>query len=331
MKILVIRFSSIGDIVLTTPVIRCLKRKFPDARIDFLVKPQYRQLISSNPNIDHIIEFQGNISSLIRLLRKENYHFIIDLHKNIRSTLIRFLLLKPWVTFSKLNFRKWLMVSFKINLLPQKHLVQRYFEAVKQIGVENDFLACDFYFDQDPEMIVNQLLSDKITGEYYVIVLSGTYFTKRLPVEKISGIVSLLELPVILLGGKNEEEMASQLKSAHENKVIDFCGKTDIQQSAAIIRKAKAVLSGDTGMMHIAAALGKKVISVWGNTIPEFGMFPYYGGENPWELRQNIFEVKGLSCRPCSKLGKNTCPKKHFRCMNDLDTTEMAITMKNLN
>lgn len=287
------------------------------------------QVLENNPYICRIIGFNGNLTEISLRLRKENYDLIIDLHKNLRSIFLRIMLTKPSVSFKKLNFRKWLMVRFKIKCLPQKHLVERYFEALKKFGVNNDFQGCDFYLDESSIEKADQILAEAKLTEFYTIVLSGTYYTKRLPNEKILQIIELLEFPVVLLGGRDECKIASEIIAETGKQVLNLCGKTDIKLSAAIIYRSKAILTGDTGMMHIATALDKKTITVWGNTIPEFGMFPYRGGEHPWALRQHIFEVKGLKCRPCSKLGKNACPRKHFRCMNDQDVSLIAEAMKN--
>jgi ADP-heptose:LPS heptosyltransferase len=121
-----------------------------------------------------------------------------------------------------------------------------------------------------------------------------------------------------LLGGKEDAAIAEQVYQLHKNNTINLCGKLNLNQSASIIQQSHKVITSDTGLMHIAAAYKKDIISLWGNTIPEFGMGPYFAGKN-----SQILEVKNLSCRPCSKLGYKKCPKGHFKCMNDIEIAEI--------
>jgi ADP-heptose:LPS heptosyltransferase len=122
----------------------------------------------------------------------------------------------------------------------------------------------------------------------------------------------------VLLGGNTDKAVGEEVVNALGNKVYNACGKYNINQSASLLRQSNGVITHDTGLMHIAAAFNKKIVSVWGNTIPEFGMVPYFGNNLPTN-GSIIAEVKGLSCRPCSKIGYDTCPKQHFKCMNLID------------
>ena len=127
------------------------------------------------------------------------------------------------------------------------------------------------------------------------------------------------------MGGKEEKEIGERLNNLYPEKIINYCGKININESAYVVKNAACVITHDTGMMHIAAAFKKRIISVWGNTIPEFGMYPYFGSKNTdAELHSNIIEVKGLSCRPCSKIGFAKCPKGHFKCMNEIDLDKIS-------
>ena len=136
-KFLLIRFSSIGDVVLTTPVIRCLKKQVNDAEVHFLTKNSFAEIIENNLYIDKKIYFEDDLNAIIKNLKAENYDYIIDLHNNLRTFLIKLWLMKKSFSFNKLNFEKWLMVNSKINRLPNIHIVDRYMETIKSLGVTN--------------------------------------------------------------------------------------------------------------------------------------------------------------------------------------------------
>ena len=148
---------------------------------------------------------------------------------------------------------------------------------------------------------------------YTVLVVGGSYFTKQIPINKLKEFCELSSKPLVLLGGKEDVLNSEEVHQAILGKTINLCGQLNINQSASIIQQAHKVITSDTGLMHIAAAFKKNITSVWGNTIPEFGMGVYLPSNE-----SKIVEVKNLSCRPCSKLGHHSCPKKHFKCMNDI-------------
>ncbi len=319
-KILIIRFSSIGDIVLTSPVLRCLKEQ-TGAELHFLCKTSYRTLLEANPNINKIYSIKQDIKEVISELKAEKYDVIIDLHKNIRSLQVRRALGVKSYSFDKINLAKWLIVNFKINRLPDMHIVDRYLAAVESLGVKNDGQGLDYFIPSDQEIDLYDLAKKSSFGgslqKYTAFAIGAAHATKRLPLEKIIAICKSVKSPIILLGGPQEQAVGDQICAAAGPHVLNTCGQMSLHQSASLVRQASEVISHDTGMMHIAAAFSKKIISIWGNTIPEFGMYPYY----PRGINQNTsIEVKGLSCRPCSKIGSEECPKGHFRCMRDLPT-----------
>ena len=319
-KILIIRFSSIGDIVLTTPIIRCLKQQLPDAEIHFLTKEKFYPVIKANPDIDHLHVFQDDLASVIRTLKKLDFNFVVDLHRNLRSARVKMALRKPSGTFNKLNFKKWLIVNFKINKLPDRHIVDRYFESVKKLGVVNDMKGLDYFIPEEDILNPGDLPLTHREG-FVAWVIGGMHYTKMLPGEKIIELCSMINKPIVLLGDQGDYDMAERIRDHCQDKVYNACGFYNINQSASILSQASVVLTNDTGLMHIAAALRKEIYSFWGNTIPGFGMYPYLpAGEG----KSHILEVEGLSCRPCSKIGYKKCPKKHFRCMMDHDLEQLA-------
>lgn len=314
-KILIIRFSSIGDIVLTSPLLRAIKTQQADTEIHYITKKAYAATLENNPHIDKLFLLEDKLSDILPLLKKEQYDFIIDLHKNLRSLRIKSYLKKPAASFDKLNRQKWLLVRFKKNRMPNIHIVQRYFDTLKAIGVTKDQKGLEYYSGLEEQKSIKGL-EESIQENYAAIVIGGTYFTKQIPVEKLNELISKISIPVVLLGGKGDLEIAEKVAKSHPQKVFIAAGKSNLNESAEIIRRSQFVVSSDTGLMHIAAAYQKKIYSVWGNTVPEFGMYPYMP-ENP--ERSIILEVKNLKCRPCSKLGYNNCPKKHFDCMMKQD------------
>jgi len=316
-KILIIRFSSIGDIVLTTPVIRCVKKQFPDAEVHYVTKEVFKNILIHNPYIDKVHTFKEDISELYEPLKAENFDVVIDLHKNLRSLRLKQKLKAKNYSFDKLNLQKFLAVNFKqINKLPNKHIVDRYFDTVAPLGIKSDGKGLDHFIHQNDRVDVSSLLTDHLQKTFVALVVGGSYFTKKIPLNKLSEICKNSKLPIIVLGGKEDKPVGDELKKQFP-QLINTCGQYTINQSASIIEQAEWVVSSDTGLMHIAAAYNKKIISMWGNTIPEFGMSPYLPN-----LENKILEVKNLSCRPCSKLGYKKCPKGHFKCMNDIDVSE---------
>lgn len=314
MKILVVRFSSIGDIVLTTPILRCIKQQLKDVELHYVTKHSFLSVIENNIYVDKVFTIKDSLKDVIPQLKKENYDYIIDLHHNVRTLRLKTALGKKSFSFNKLNWEKFLIVNFKRNKLPHVHIVDRYFETVQSLGVTNDVKGLDYFIHEKDEIDIPSSLPSMFHENYNALVVGGSYFTKQIPLNKLKEICDKSSLPLILLGGKEETAIAEQVYQLYKNKTINLCGKLNLNQSASIIQQANKVITSDTGLMHIAAAFKKDIISLWGNTIPEFGMGPYLAGKN-----SQILEVQDLSCRPCSKLGYKKCPKGHFKCMNDIE------------
>ena len=304
LKILVIRFSSIGDIVLTTPVVRCLKKQI-NAEVHFLTKKRYLCLLENNPYVhqQHAIEYG------IESLKALSFDWIIDLHNNLRTSKVKRALGVPSKSFHKLNIEKWLLTTFKINRLPNKHVVDRYLDTVIHLGVTNDNVGLDYFLAKN-ESLPNRL---KLPEKYVALVIGGQHHTKILPTNRLKEICRKVNLPIVLIGGP-EDKLRGEEIAQNQTQVINTCGDLSINQSAHLIKYAQKVITHDTGMMHIAAAFKKEIISIWGSTVPDFGMYPYLTDE-----KSKILELKNLTCRPCSKIGYNKCPLGHFKCMNQID------------
>lgn len=372
-KVLILRFSSIGDIVLTVPVIRYAKEQL-NYEVHFLTKKSFESILIFNPHLDKIYTINKKVSEVLPQLKLEKYDAIIDLHKNLRTLQVRWALRVPYYSFNKLNWEKWLMVNFKINRLPKIHIVERYLTPLSSKGelyfargesdalIENDstgllnpaidlthlekkipdltkFLSLNEKEEPDnttaslsleiePSKIKKQnsprAKSNSPLGDrgFLCFAIGGAHATKRLPVSKIISICTKIKSPIILLGGKEDATIGKEIVlNISEDRVINLCGETTLQESMQLIKNARKVITHDTGMMHIAAAFKKEIISIWGNTIPEFGMTPFYADGID---RNTIVQVENLSCRPCSKIGFEKCPKGHFRCMQEIDEDKIV-------
>ena len=319
LKILVIRFSSIGDIVLTSPVVRCLHEQVEGSEIHFLTKKAYAEIVESNPHVYKVYTIQKRVSEVMTQLKAEHYDYIVDLHNNLRSWQVMMQLRKPFRSLRKLNLKKWMMVRFKLNFLPPVHIVDRYLDAAKAFGIKNDGLGLDFIIPPSQNVALSDLPAPFRDG-YIGIVIGGKHNTKILPAERVIELCRLIKLPVVLLGGSEDKARGKQVSHADGVMAYNACGNYNLMQSASLVQQASAIITNDTGLMHIAAAFQKPVVSIWGNTIPDFGMSPYLVMNG----KQMISEVKGLSCRPCSKIGFDKCPKGHFKCMLDQDLESIA-------
>ena len=312
LKILIIRFSSIGDIVLTSPIVRCIKKQIPNAEVHYLTKECYKNIVSDNPYITKIYTLKNSLKETTELLKAENYNYIVDLHNNLRSSLVKLILRRPSDSFPKLNIRKWIYVKTKNkNIMPNLHIVDRYFSAVKKIGVTNDNLGLDFFGDEEIDIPFDK---------YAVIVCGATHTTKQMPPKYIAELTEKIKGNIILVGDKRDAERLKSIDISNHTNIVNMCGQCSLAQSAFIVKNAHIVITSDTGLMHIAAAYKKNIITIWGNTTPELGMYPYIPSN---KNKYTNIEVKDLPCRPCSKIGYAQCPKKDFKCMDNINWSEV--------
>lgn len=323
-KVLIIRFSSLGDIVLTSLLVRCLKTQL-GPEIHFLTKKPFAGLLAANPWIDRVWILEQSWSGILPQLKAEKFDLIVDLHKNLRSLRVRLSLWPvPSTSYQKGNLAKWLSVYFKINRFPKDHIAIRYLHSLRKFGVYDDGKGLNFFIPDDAHVDPSRQFG--IKSPYLALVIGAAHFTKRPPVSKWKELIASLhgKYPVILVGGKDEQAVASQLQG---EQVYNACGTFSILQSAAILQQAASVITPDTGMMHIAAALQKPIRSIWGSTLAEFGFWPFYGKDHE---DQNLgFEIKGLACRPCARFGRNACPKGHFNCMMQQDMERISDSVRN--
>jgi ADP-heptose:LPS heptosyltransferase len=319
-KILVIRFSSIGDIVLASPVFRCVKKQIEGAEIHFLTKASFRPVTEHNPYIDRFFYFNDNLKELVGQLKKENYDFVVDLHNNLRSNRIKRALRKKTFTIDKLTIEKFLLTQLNINVMPGEHITQRSLKTVFPLGVVDDGYGLDYFISDNEVVQVNDIPTAHQAG-YIAIAIGANHFTKKLPVHKLKELCSKITHPIILLGGKEDIAAGEAIAAADPIKVYNSCGKFSLNESADLIRKAKLVISHDTGLQYIACAFNRQVLAIWGGTSPKLDVEPYYGSKfltaTPLPVYENIF--LNLVCQPCSRYGSAKCPLEHFHCMEKQD------------
>ena len=324
MKLLVLRFSSIGDIVLTSPVLRCVKKQVKDAEVHVATKRHFTDLVAHSPHVDGVHALGDDLGELIERLKTERFDAVIDLHNNLRTARIKRALGVPAHSFPKLNIQKWLLVNLRIDRMPHIHIVERYLSTVASLGVKNDGQGLELHIPADRAVDPNTLPETHRAG-YTALAIGGAHATKRLPERRLIELAHLVEGPIVLVGGDDDQTVARAIVSAVGGRVYDATGKHDILGSASLIKQAGSVIAHDSGAMHIACAFGRNVVSIWGNTVPSFGMGPYIP-QHP--ERAHVAEVVGLTCRPCSKIGYDQCPKGHFHCMEKQDLRTIAALAK---
>ena len=308
-KILIIRFSSLGDILLTTPFIRSLKAQFPAIKIDMIIRQEYADTIKLNPNISqifHLTRDEKINKELIKELTNEKYDLIIDLQNNLRSKKITTALSVKTERFSKNSWKKFLLVNLKINKLKNEPQIPvRYAKTIAQFELDNKGI----------DLFSNKTISDKIVNKSNLIGFcpGARHFTKRWPKEYLVELGNLLSengFQVLLFGGKTDKELCNEINLNIPNS-INLANDNDLLQTISDMKQCKAIVCNDSGLMHVASATSKKIIAIFGSTIKEFGFTPY-------QCENLILENSSLSCRPCSHIGKYHCPKRHFNCMNEI-------------
>lgn len=321
MKFLVIRFSSIGDLVLASPVLRCLKQQVLTAEVHFLTKSSFRMVSEHNPYVDRFFYYDDNMHKLIAVLKDEAYDYVIDLHNNFRSNKIKRALGVQAFTINKLNLAKFLLTKLRIDIMPRRHITTRSLDTVAPFGVRDDGRGLDYFIPEKDRIRESDLPASHLAG-YIAMVIGASYYTKKLPVHKLRELCRGIDHPLVLVGGREDRENGERVAAVDPGKIYNACGRFNLNESADLVRRAKLVVSHDTGLQYIASAFNKPVLAIWGGTSPRLDVEPYYGAQvlagSPAPLHENILVPK-LPCQPCSKYGNKKCPLGHFRCMEQMD------------
>lgn len=296
-RILIVRFSSIGDIVLTTPIIRALKKQLDgEVEIDLITKTSFASIVQSNPHINEVITIEKSVFEVDDRLKAKHYDYVVDLHSNIRSRQVKRIIKALDFTVSKRNLAKWIYVNTKKEWLTIEHFVKRCFDAVSPLGIVDDRQGLDYFIPENDRVDLSVLPTHFASG-YIAYAIGGQMPGKILPTEKIIALCQKINAPILLLGGSEDADRGQAIADQVGPSVWNGCGQFNLNQSASLIDQAKCVISHDTGLMHIAAALKKKVISLWFATTPQIGFAPWMPGEG------SVMIEADCKKRPTSKLG----------------------------
>lgn len=344
--LLILRFSSIGDIVLTTAAMEFIKIRWPELRLVLVTKKGFAPMFVEHPYLDQIIEFEVFNGEFWRQVHSVNPKAILDLHNNLRSLRVKLNFWNlPSQSINKRGLDRWLYIKnyrkTGVDSVVQRNIetayrllssawVQRLNSALfvkmrlnsEEIGVAGLPGLSMGNYTKRLEELPNEVCEVILGKNYGVLHISATYNTKRVSLHVWKYILEHRSENLVITGGKedvlNAEALMALVESSKNQSpfdVVNLVGKTDLQQTSAVIQRAIWFVGGDTGFTHVAAAYGIPHITVWGNTSPDLGFATWLGDKYPGEIQQHL-EVSGLSCRPCSKLGYNACPQGHFSCMN---------------
>jgi lipopolysaccharide heptosyltransferase II len=324
-KILIIRLSSLGDIILTTPLLKLAAELFPDAEIDYLTKKAFAGILENNPNISKIIQADDEIdfSSLRELkkkLRLNSYDLVLDAHNSLRSFYLRQFLAGHKLIFRKYSFRKFLLVKFKFNMMRDLPPVsKRYCNMLSGIagGNNNNPLKLELTGSEEASNSALRILQNNGINDLtklVVVVPSATHYTKTYPPESYIQVINGLikeGYNVVLTGKGKDKANINVITMGSNGAVIDLCDKLNLLELTEVMRMSTLVIGGDTGPMHIAEALNKPLIMLAGSSVREFGFYPQ-------NEKAVVLENNSLKCRPCSHIGRSECPLRHFKCMKEI-------------
>lgn len=322
-KILVIRFSSLGDVILTTPLLKKIKQIYPGSEIHYLTKNSFSDIIRHNPNISKIIETNDKIDfnelkTLRKRIQSEKYDLILDAHNNLRTFYLRLFSDADRKVFRKYSFRKFLLIKLKINLMKDlPPITERYCNMLRG---DNPVLLPEIYTDESSKVKVDTLIQKFNPAGKKIICISPSshHFTKTYPADYYSALINKLgNQYLFLITGKGKDiSNISKIMSQTGDNTINLCDKLSLPELAQLIRRSDLFISGDTGPMHIAEASGKNLIMMAGSSVKEFGFYPQ-------NINSAVFENNLLKCRPCSHIGRQDCPKVHFNCMKKIKAEEV--------
>lgn len=315
-RILIIHTAFIGDIVLSTPLIKKLRDTYPKAEITYLTTPVGASILRNNPHLNHIIEYDKRgehkgikgFWAIAKKLKMEAYNLVITPHRYLRSTFLTFLTGAP-IRRGYDSAAASFLYNERVHYDKSKHEVEKLLSFVpKDEGKRYEIEI----FPTELEVEKVDKLLEKRREKVVVVAPGSKWFTKKWPLEYFNRVIKELEkredTTVVVVGGK--EEMFFNMSLA--NTTIDLRGKTTLLELAEVIRRADIVLTNDSSPIHIASAFPNvRILALFGPTVEKFGFFP-------WSKNSEVFQVEGLECRPCSIHGGDSCPKKHFKCMLDI-------------
>lgn len=330
-SILVVRFSSIGDILLTTPLIRALRRRHPAANIMALTKRAFTPLLSDHPGLNQVLALEPDhsIPSLAASLRKHRFTHLLDLHGSLRSRAVRLLVPGRWTGCRKRRIAREILIRTKRDRYGvHQPMAERYFEAARELDVHPDGGPAEFGLAADAVETADKWIRDAGLGrERRLVALApgAAHFTKRWPTEYWIGLVERVVAAgwdAGVVGGVDDAELCRRVAAAGGPHAASVAGSFGLQETGALLRQARAVVTGDTGVMHMATAVGTPVIALFGPTVEAFGFFPY-------NARATVLQ-RDLSCRPCSSQGGARCPLGHHHCLREIPPDQVGAVLERL-
>ncbi|HYK81845.1 MAG TPA: glycosyltransferase family 9 protein [Gemmatimonadales bacterium] len=325
--VLLVRFSSIGDILLTTPLVRALARRHPEAKLVYVTKRAMAPLVSDNPHLAAVVTLEPHepLRQLARRLRACTPTHGLDLHGNLRSAALRLLVRCRWAGYRKRKLARTALIATKLDVYGAPvPVAERYFEAARQLDTRPDGGPLEFCLGRGAITRVAQWLGARGLGDARIAALApgAAHATKRWPVAHWSALAERLRAagyrPVVV-GGPDDRGLAQQLVAGG---AASAAGEFSLQETGALLARAQVVVSGDTGVMHMAAGVGAPLVALFGPTVAQFGFFPYRAAA--------IVLQRDLDCRPCSATGTATCPLGHHRCLADVAPAEVAAAVERL-
>ena len=313
-KILIFHTAFIGDIVLSTPLIKNIKKLHPDSEVTYVTTPAGKGILSNNPHIKEIIAYDKRgknkgikgMLSLAEDLRKKKFDIAYIPHRYLRSSLICFLGKIPTRIGYNISEGK-VFLNKKVAYRKDLHEVDRLLELLETQCQDKKI---ELFPSEKDKKYIDNFLSDKIIENKKLIALAigSKWNTKRWPIEYFNELIENLEklenIQLILVGGNEEKELSVK----YSNKTINAIGETSLLQLAELISRCELIVTNDSSPIHIASAFDTYIIAIFGATVKELGFYP-------WSEKSEVIENNDLSCRPCGLHGGNECPEKHFKCM----------------
>lgn len=326
--VLIIRLSSLGDILLTTPVLRLVREYCPMARIDFLTKAIYKDLLCANPCVDRVLLFdpQQGLRQTLRTLRQTRYDLVMDLHRTLRSRLLCCgVLAQRQLTYAKRTVRRALLVHLGWNTLQAMTSVPELYTApLRHLGMTAPLPPLEMHLTSESRetmrAYVRQALPHSVEGSLLALAPGARWPTKRWPVERFAAVAQELaqaqRAAVVVLGDGEDVPLAQELCRRLRVPVLDSTGKLSLMHTAALLQQCRLLLSNDSGLMHMATALRVPVVAIFGPTVQEFGFYPF-------QACAQVISTD-LPCRPCSTKGSVRCPRGHHQCMQQVSVAQVG-------
>lgn len=339
-KILIIRLSSMGDIILASHLVRNIKERFINSSINIIVAEQYTEIFDNNPYITKVIKYDKTKNKFEQKQQKKEifidsgdnkYDLIIDLQRNFRSKRIYSGTGIKVLKINKNRLFKLALVYLKKRLPGRhKHITDLYLDTVMSVGVGEDGKGLELWLPEEKQSAVyppERFTDGAIRRRNRIAIAPGAFHaTKRWLPARFARLAELLQarynLEIVLVGGKADMEICRDIISAARANISDYSGSASIYDTARILDTCRLTITNDTGVMHISAARRVPVAAIFGSTVPEFGFTPF-------RVHQEIIQ-KQLPCRPCTHYGKEACPKGHFNCMNLLEVNDVMNSAENL-